>query len=255
MLRLHRGIELLTEYISQDRMPPDMFERHVLSREWDMDASRAHDRDRPLAPLSAAVLAGGRSRRMGQDKALLRLTPEGPPLAVLVIAQLRAVADDIVLVGPERPGYNELGVPVVPDRFPDCGPLGGIATALGNARHEYCLVVGCDMPLLNRAVLVWMARQPRDYQFLLPRLAADGTERSHPLHAIYATSSLPAIERRLACGQLDVHGLANELTTRIVRAEEIAPLDSAFDSFVNVNSPDDLERVRARLRPNGQRPA
>lgn len=203
----------------------------------------------PLEPLSAAVLAGGASRRMGTDKALLRLAPGIPPLAALVIRRLRLVADDVVLVASPRPEYREFGVPALPDLLPGHGPLGGIFTALKNAQHSHCLVTGCDMPFLNPVLLAWMASQPRDYDLLLPCVERDSGVQYHPLHAIYAKSCLPVIERRLERSQLDLHGLAHELKTRVVGDAEIEPLNPTFDSFVNVNTPDDLAWARHHLRP------
>src|SRR5215210_1385229 len=123
-----------------------------------------------LGPLSAAVLVGGASRRMGTDKALLPLREGDPPLAQLVTERLRQVADEILLVGVDRSGYDQFGLPIVLDRFADGGALAGIATAVDAAQYDFCLVVACDMPFLNVDLLRWMASLPREYDVLVPEL-------------------------------------------------------------------------------------
>src|SRR6476620_2572053 len=97
----------------------------------------------PPLPLSAAILAGGQSKRMGTDKARLRLTPDGRTLIELVLAAVRAGADDIILVANDD-RLTDLGLRTVSDVYPDAGALGGIYSAIASARHEHCLVVACD---------------------------------------------------------------------------------------------------------------
>jgi len=161
-------------------------------------------------PLSAAVLAGGQSRRMGEDKALLPLVPGGRPLLAVVLDRLSAVADDLFVVASDRPAYDRFAVPVYPDEIAEAGTLGGIATALRRARHEHCFVVACDMPFLRPAFLAWMAAQRRSYDALVPRVPGESRQGSgaiwQTLHAIYGVDCLPPIERRLAAGERKVIG-------------------------------------------------
>src|SRR5262249_82412 len=127
--------------------------------------------------LSAAVLAGGRSLRMGTDKALLPLVPGGTPMLGLVLEQLRTISDDLVIVAPPRPGYGEFGTRVVPDLYPGGSALVGIHAALAHAAHQHCLVVACDMPFLNPALLQHMAMHPRDYDVFVPLLPGKSRQR------------------------------------------------------------------------------
>jgi molybdopterin-guanine dinucleotide biosynthesis protein A len=204
-----------------------------------------------LEPLSAAVLAGGQSRRMGTDKALLPLRPGDPPLAQVVLDRVRAVASEATIVAAERPAYARFGVPVVPDRFPGAGTLGGIATALAAASHEHCLVVACDMPFLNPALLRWLAGLPRDYDALVPRLPGESRQGGdfvfQTLHAIYARSCLPAIERRLGDGQLRVVGFFEEVRVRVAGEREVRALDPDLRSFFNANTPEAAAEARRWL--------
>ncbi len=208
------------------------------------------------AGLSAAVLAGGMSRRMGRDKALLRLRPGDPPLAAMVIEQVARVADEVFLVASDRPEYAAFGVPMVPDRFPGTGTLGGIATAIGRAGHDHCLVVACDMPLLNHVLLAWMAGQPRDYDVLVPRLPGRSRQGSdlvyQTLHSIYGRGCLGAIERKLASGQLQVIGFFPEVRVREIDLTTVERFDPRLRSFVNANSPEAAAAAAKLLDAEGR---
>jgi molybdopterin-guanine dinucleotide biosynthesis protein A len=194
-----------------------------------------------MACLSGAILIGGRSRRMGANKALLPLSPEGPCIVELVARVLRTVADDIILVGAsdDRDTYDALGLCQIPDIVPAAGALGGIHAALGAARHEHTLVVGCDMPFLNPTLLHHMAALPRDYDALIPLVG-----RPQPLHAVYARSALPSIDAALAARRYRVTGWLARATVRIVPRATITAFDPALRSCFNVNTPDDLAFAR-----------
>jgi molybdenum cofactor guanylyltransferase len=108
-------------------------------------------------PLSAAILAGGKSSRMGRDKALLPLVDGGAPMLAIVLDRLSAVADDLLVVAVDRERYEPFGARVVPDLYPGGGPLVGIHAAVAHAKHQHCLVVACDMPFLSAPLLDRMA--------------------------------------------------------------------------------------------------
>ena len=202
-------------------------------------------------PLSAAVLAGGQSRRMGQDKAMLPLVVGGPPLLGIVLDRLRIVSDDVFIVATDRPAYAAFGVPLHTDAFPEAGTLGGIATALLRARHPECLVVACDMPFLNPSFLAWMAAQPRTYDALVPRVPGESRQGSgmiwQTLHAIYRRSCLAAIERRLAGGERKVIGFFDDIDVRSIAVAQITHFDPDLRSFYNANTPSALAGARSIL--------
>ena len=211
----------------------------------------------PEIPLSAAVLAGGQSRRMGQDKALLPLDPGGPPLLRIVLDRLAAVADDRFIVATDRPAYGDFGVPVYGDDVAGAGTLAGIATALRLARHDHCLVVACDMPFLNPSLLAWMAARPRTYDALVPRLPGESKQARgaghtwQTLHAIYVKRCLPAINRRLAEDDRKVISFFDGVRVEAVDAEQVRLLDPDLRSFFNANTPEALDSARRALE---QRP-
>jgi molybdopterin-guanine dinucleotide biosynthesis protein A len=207
------------------------------------------DRDQtPIEPLSAAVLAGGHSRRLGADKALVRLRPGDPPLAAVVVDRLRQLADDVFLVSSPRPAYSTLGVRVRPDLYGETGPLGGIASALAQAHHEFCLVVSCDMPFLNLDLLRWMARKTRDYDALVPKLRGESRQGFgfvfQTMHAIYGKRCLPAIERALGEGRFQTVSFFNQVIVEAIDEDTVRQYDPSLRSFFSVNTPEALVAAR-----------
>ncbi|CAA9572019.1 MAG: Molybdenum cofactor guanylyltransferase [uncultured Thermomicrobiales bacterium] len=200
-------------------------------------------------PLSAAILAGGQSTRMGTDKARLRLSPDGPMLIELALAATHAVADDVFLVANDD-RLAALGLRTVPDLHPVAGALGGIYSAVANARHDHCLVVACDMPFLVAPLLRALAAEPRDYDVLAPRLtvgenrqgSSDGVYET--LHAIYGRAALPAIRAQLAGGRYRVIGFFPQVRVRAFPEETVRRLDPALRSFFNANTPERLAEAR-----------
>ena len=128
--------------------------------------------------ISAAIMAGGKSRRMGQDKAWIGL--EGRPIIARVIDVLREVADEVLIVAND-PRFAELGLPVVPDRFPEGGALGGIATGLGAATHDRVLVAACDMPFLRADIWRLLVQRSDGADAVVPRVGGE----YETLHALY----------------------------------------------------------------------
>ena len=138
---------------------------------------------------SGFVLAGGASRRMGRDKALLPLA--GSTMVEQIAAAVRSAAGNATILGPvER--YAHLGFPVVPDKIENCGPLGGLFTALSITKTDWNLFVACDMPELTAAFLTHLleAAQTADADCLVPESAG----KLHPLCAVYRRRVAPAAE-------------------------------------------------------------
>lgn len=187
---------------------------------------------------------------MGSDKALLTLA--GRTLLERAIASLAGVVDDLTIVG-DREAYHRFGVPVIADAFPGAGALGGIATALQHARHEFALVVACDMPFLSRGLLEAMAGQPRDYDALVPvtieaQSSKAGRRIYETLHAIYGRGCLAPLERRIADGELKVVTALAGVKVRELSEEWLRNYDPQLQSFVNTNRPEEWAAALARIR-------
>lgn len=189
--------------------------------------------------LTAAILVGGQSRRMGTNKALLAITPDGATVVETVARALAMVAHEVVLAGAATVDYAFLGLPRLDDTVPGAGPLGGIQAVLDAASGSHVLVVGCDMPFLSVDLLRYMAAHPRDYDALVPVLG-----RPQPLHAIYAPSCLPLIDASLQAGRYQVTGWFAQANVREIDRETIRRHDPSLRSCFNMNTPTDVEQAR-----------
>lgn len=190
--------------------------------------------------LSIAILSGGQSRRMGKDKALLDVG--GEPLLGRVLRRVAPLSDDLLLIAPARPGYEQFAARRVDDLVPQAGPLGGIYTALTTAQHPYCLVLACDLPFVNVQLLRYMISLPRDYDVLIPALrgtsAQGGEETLQTLHAIYSRACIPAIEQQLAQGRYQVIGFFPRVHVRRIPESTVRQFDPELLSFFNANTPE-----------------
>lgn len=199
-----------------------------------------------MTALGGVILAGGRSRRMGQDKSLMQL--EGQSLIARVFSALAPICDPIVLVTntPER--HASLGVRMVPDAYPGTGSLGGMLTGLRAVQIGLAAVVACDLPFLNGTLLEQLATLAEGYDAVVPDLSPEArTEQGqtakqmdlHPLHAIYRQSCIGPIEARVRSGDLRIIGFFDQVRVRYMNRAEAEALDPGLRSFINVNTPEE----------------
>lgn len=185
-----------------------------------------------------AILAGGQSRRMGVDKA--QLTLAGEPLIRRIQRVMRSVVNNLAVIGPIERAILMPDIPIIPDRWPDCGPLGGIATALHSPlSSQGVMIVGCDMPFLNPVLLRHLITLIPDADAVVVRL---GTQ-THPLHAIYQQHCLPILEAQLAVGDLRVHHFLTQIKIRYVEPPELNQFDPTHLSTFNCNTPEEWQQA------------
>ena len=201
-------------------------------------------------PVTGVILAGGRSRRMGQNKALMRLGDE--PLIAHVIRQMESVTDELLLITNEPNPYTVLGLPMYADILPDMGALGGIYTGLTYAANSAVICVGCDMPLLQPNLLSHLTTLLGDYDAVVP--CVEAVDRPTPvfqtLSAVYSKRCLPVIDEMLAAGELRVHALYDRIDARIVEPHEWQAFDPQGLSFFNINTPEDFEKANKYIGGN-----
>lgn len=204
-----------------------------------------------LLPITAAVLAGGRSMRMGVDKTLLPV--DGEPLLARVVEAVGAVCAHTIVVTNRPEALAEAGlspdVPVLTDEVAYQGPLGGLVTALKDAPDDWVLAVAADMPWLQPALVraLWDARDGA--QVVVP-LAEKGPE---PLLALYHRDCLPVARKVLASGRRRLVAMFGDLKVVEVPVEELRDVDPGLLSLFNVNTPEDLLEARESL-PAEQKP-
>jgi molybdopterin-guanine dinucleotide biosynthesis protein A len=192
--------------------------------------------------ISGVMLAGGKSSRMGQNKALMSLG--GRRLIDRVASVLREVFRELLLVTNSPVVYADLSVPMVSDVFPDKGSLGGIYSAIYHASTPYCLVVACDMPFLNAAVMRYLVEHMADYDVVVPEIHGE----LQPLHAVYSKACLEPIAHCLEANRLKVVGFFPEVRVRTVTASELQSLDPELLAFQNLNTPEEFQAAARRLQ-------
>lgn len=190
-------------------------------------------------PVTGAVMAGGRSTRLGRDKALLELN--GEPLLVRAVRLLGQLCAEVVVIGPTDRAAIVPGVRVIADERPGIGPLGGIATALRAARYDRVLVVATDMPLLNPDLLRHLITLDPDAAVAIPRVG----DRTQQLHAVYARSCLPFIDEQIAREDFKIDRFFPRVRVRILEEEEVRRFDPELRSFRNINTEADWQAVCA----------
>ena len=193
--------------------------------------------------VSAAVLVGGKGLRMGsKNKAFLEL--EGESFMERTISRLRPLFDRIIIIGDDVEGYSSFGLPVPADLRQGNEYLGGLLTALRHSPTPKTFCVACDMPFLAGAVVACLLDfAGEDWDVVIPRLP-EGLE---PLCAVYSTSLADRIESLLDAGERRIRRVLDGARTRYVDAADLRSLDPSLLSFMNVNTPDDLERARTLL--------
>jgi molybdopterin-guanine dinucleotide biosynthesis protein A len=190
----------------------------------------------------AAILAGGRGRRLGgRDKSALRVGDRS--ILERQLDVLTPVVDRVIIVGYAGPRTLPGGVIAVSDRVSASGPLAGLDAAIAAADGQTVLLVACDMPNITTplaAHLIGLAAEST-WNAVVPR-----TDRGyHPLCAVYASSCRDAVARRLDRGQLRMRDLVDELRVRVVDEEELARFGDSFHLFANVNTHADLAALEA----------
>ncbi|MCB8980348.1 MAG: molybdenum cofactor guanylyltransferase [Ardenticatenaceae bacterium] len=191
-------------------------------------------------PISVAIMAGGKSSRMGTDKSFVLFN--GRPLIEVVIEAVAGLGAETLLITNKPGAYAQFNLPMVSDVYPDHGSLGGIFTAVHAASHPHALIVACDMPWLNRSLLEYMVGLRETADIIVPRWE----KYPEPLHAIYSKACLEPIEAKLKAQQLKITGFFGQVDVRFVERDEIERFDRNGRSFANINSPEDLEEAGGR---------
>ena len=184
------------------------------------------------------VLAGGKSARMGQDKALLRLG--GKPLVLRATEILRPFVGEVTLVAPAG-RYEDLGLAVIADQWPDQGPLAAVCTGLLSSHAEWNIFLACDLPLLSRHFLQLLVQRVRATRSdaVVPR-TEDGWQ---PLCAAYHSPCQTAFARALHEGGRSIIKVLQEIPVEVITSDEMVSAGVSEEELTNMNTPEDWARV------------
>ena len=194
--------------------------------------------------ITAVVLAGGRSSRLGRNKALELIG--GVPLIARVTSAVQQISSETLVVVAEEEQAQVLPLPsharVVRDLYPNAGSLGGILTGLTAATGVWALVVACDMPFLSQALLAQMASARDGCDAVVPLPYG----RPEPTHALYSKDCIGPIRKNLDAGELKISAFFEMVRVSYLPRRTVEELDPGLWSFFNVNTPGDLEIAMAR---------
>ena len=185
-------------------------------------------------PITGVVLAGGRSLRMGEDKAFLQI--DGIPIIKRICSLFLTLFKEVIIVTNRKEKFLQIGVSVYDDLVPGLGALGGLYTALTLASFPFSFVVACDMPFLNKDVIDYLIQRKNSYDLIIPR-TPDGLQ---PLHAIYSKKCVEPIQSLLLQRKMRIIDLFPLVRLEIVDSKEFNSLDPDYESFININTPEDL---------------
>ena len=198
-----------------------------------------------LTRMTAVVLAGGKSRRLGRDKR--EEIVGGQTLLERVVGRLSQISDEIILVVAADSPPVSLAFPqetssrrTVVDRFPDQGALGGIYTGVAESASFHSLVVAGDMPFLNLGLLRYLTALADDFDVVVPLVWG----RMEPLHAVYSKDCLGPMERLMRRTNLKIVDFFPEVKVRTVAEDVITKFDPELRSFFNINTAADLAKAR-----------
>ncbi len=204
--------------------------------------------DRSFDDITAVILVGGKSRRMGVDKAFLEI--DGVPLFERVLGVCREAFGRVVVVGDQTGRFAGYGLPVHPDMCPGSA-LGGLYTGLVHAETPYVFAAACDLPFPSVAVVRHLASLRHGFDAVVPR-GANGYE---PLFAVYSMNCRDLMRRFLEEGKVRIFDLYPELNVRYVPTEELVSLAGDDRALLNVNTPEEFARAsrkRKASEPNGK---
>jgi molybdopterin-guanine dinucleotide biosynthesis protein A len=201
--------------------------------------------------VTGVLLAGGNSRRMGEDKRYLIVGEQ--TLLERGLAVLRSLFQQVLVVIAQDSPPLAVDARVVRDLLPDCGSLGGLHSGLTEATTPYIFVVACDMPFLDPAVIAQFTSRKATADIVMAKLAG----RLHPMHALYGKRCLPVVEQMILARQLKIQEMVSHASLRVhyVTEVDLLTIDPSGRSFHNVNTPADLAVARsllARVPPSGQ---
>jgi molybdopterin-guanine dinucleotide biosynthesis protein A len=199
--------------------------------------------------MTGVILAGGKSSRMGTNKAFLDLG--GKKIIQRVIDVFLTLFDEIIIISNEPDLYKSWGFKVVPDILPERGSLGGIYTGIVTASQHQAFFAACDMPFLNQSFIRYMIDQAPECDVIIPHAPTEENSSSdglHPLHAIYSKVCIKPIAQLLEKNIFKIIRFFPEVRVKRITQEEIQKFDPQLLSFFNANTPEDFEFAKSLVR-------
>ncbi|MFS0783058.1 molybdenum cofactor guanylyltransferase [Bacillus sp. 1P06AnD] len=187
---------------------------------------------------TAIILAGGKSSRMGRNKALLPIFNQ--TVIEHIASRCQLVADEVILVTNDPETYSFLGLPMVADRYGKSGPMAGLEAGLTASSHDVGLLVACDMPFLDEQVMRALTAGIVGHDAAVPVIEG----RKHPLFAAYRKTCLKTIREKLLARDVKMMHLLDDVQVKELFEEDLALSDESKMAFFNMNSPDEYKKAQ-----------
>ncbi len=184
--------------------------------------------------LTGVILCGGKSTRMGQNKALISIN--GTPIIDKIHALFKKLFKEVIIVSDQPKLFSNLNAKIFPDLIPGHGALGGLYTGLFFSSFPFCFSVACDMPFLKEPLIHFLLKDLNGFDIVVPR-TEDGLQ---PLHAVYSRNCLAPIKRIMNAGNCKIIDFYRMVRVKIVDEYDFLSLDPMRQSFINVNTPEEL---------------
>ena len=200
------------------------------------------EQKKPYDYTTGIILAGGSSKRYGQNKAFLEIG--GIRLIDRIIEEMKNIFKQVILVTNKKNDYDYLGIPIVEDLIKGLGPIGGIYTGLMSISNQAGFFAACDMPLINKQLVRYMVDIKDDHAAVVP-LVGNEVE---PLHAIYSQSCLRPIRNLIDSKCYQVRLFYDQISVRYVKEDEIRKFGSPSRAFLNINTPEEFAETQSLMK-------
>jgi molybdopterin-guanine dinucleotide biosynthesis protein A len=188
--------------------------------------------------ITGIILSGGKSIRMGENKAFIKI--EGAPIISRIYALFKELFQEIIIVTDQKELFANFNSNIYSDLIPNKGVLGGVYTGIFFSNFLYSFCVACDMPFIKKSLVQYLIKNIKDEDVIVPR-TKDGLQ---PLHAIYSKNCLDPIKRIIEQGKYKIIDFYNLVNVKIVEENDFLSLDPHRESFINMNTPEELLSVK-----------
>jgi molybdopterin-guanine dinucleotide biosynthesis protein A len=188
--------------------------------------------------ITGIILSGGKSIRMGENKAFIKI--EGTPIINRIYALFKELFQEIIIVTDQKELFANFNSNIYSDLIPNKGVLGGLYTGIFFSNFHYSFCVACDMPFIKKSLVQYLIKNIKDEDVIVPR-TKDGLQ---PLHAIYSKNCLDPIKRIIEQGKYKIIDFYNLVNVKIVEENDFLSLDPHRESFINMNTPEELLSVK-----------
>jgi molybdenum cofactor guanylyltransferase len=184
--------------------------------------------------ITGIILSGGKSVRMGENKAFIEI--EGVPIIHTIYTLFKDLFQEVIIVANQKELFSNFNSKIYSDLLPNKGVLGGLYTGLFYSTFNYSFCVACDMPYIKKSLVQYLIQRIKDEDVIVPR-TKDGLQ---PLHAIYSKNCLDPIKKIFKQGKYKIIDFYNMVNVKIVEENDFVSLDPFMESFINVNTPEEL---------------